>query len=202
MESIWRGESNTRQGVRMMPQPSRTEYRQPTVRDLLQKIAEEKEMGEQRKETKQNKKPWSIPWKWKSKGKEAEKKRDTILVFYLNIKGEIEQPMVVPIYGGNMIIIRNKIYEVDPRAVWSLKTGGWGSKTYKCLVIKEIDRRPVSNLDLDEIKRRGDSTDSDEFLIKAALKAQTTQTIKPMSKGILIIAGIAILALVVFFLWK
>lgn len=181
---------------------SKPEARRPTVTDLLQRIAEEKETGEQRKETAVKKKPWPIPFKWKSKGKQAEKKKDTILVFFLNIKGEIEQPMVVPIYGGNMIIIRNKIYEVDPRAIWSLKTGGWGSKTYKCLIVREIDRRPVSNLDLDEVKRRGDSTDSDEFLIKAALKAQTTQTIKPMNKTILIIAGIAILALIAYFLLK
>ncbi len=42
---------------------------------------------------------------------------------------------------------------------------------YTCQIIKGIDRRPVSNLDYAEIQKRGDSTDSDEFLIKAALQA-------------------------------
>jgi len=67
------------------------------------------------------------------------------------------------------------------------------------LIIKEIDRRPVSNLDWDDIRVRGDATDSDEFLIKAALKAQMTTTAKQMGKGVIIIIVIAIVAGLVFF---
>jgi len=176
---------------------SKSRRKLSSVRDLLGKLVEEKESGEKKTETKAKKKPWKFPGSWKQKAKRSQKRRDAVLVFYLNIKGELETPMVVPIYGGNMVIIRNKVYEVDPRAIWNVKAGF--NKTYKLLIIKEIDRRPVSNLDWDDIRVRGDATDSDEFLIKAALKAQMTTTAKQMGKGVIIIIVIAIVAGLVFF---
>jgi hypothetical protein len=175
---------------------SNEELNKPKVRDLLKQLVEEKQIGEQQKETKKFKKKFKYPMKWKSKANKSSRKPDTVLVFYLNIKGEIQTPMVVPIYSGNMVIIRNKIHEVDPRAMWSLKLG---MKTHKVLIIKEIDRRPVSNLDLDEIRRRGDATDSDEFLIKAALRAQTAVAKKPIPIWIWIILGIVVIGLLAFF---
>jgi len=158
---------------------------------------EEKQIGDQRKETKKTKKKFKYPIAWKSKASKSSKKPDTVLVFYLNIKGEIQTPMIVPIYSGNMVIIRNKIHEVDPRAMWSLKLG---MKTHKVLIIKEIDRRPVSNLDLDEIRRRGDATDSDEFLIKAALRAQTAVAKKPIPIWVWLILGVIIIGVIAFLL--
>lgn len=172
------------------------ELNQPRVRDLLKRLVDEKEMGAQRKDTKKEKKVFKWPVAWKSKANKSSKKPDTVLVFYLNIKGEIQTPMIVPIYSGNMVIIRNKIHEVDPRAMWSLKLG---MKTHKVLIIKEIDRRPVSNLDLDEVRRRGDATDSDEFLIKAALRAQTAAAKKPVSIIVWIILGVIVVGLLIFF---
>lgn len=173
------------------------ELNHPRVRDLLKQLVEEKQIGAQRKETKKVKKTFKYPMAWKSKAGKSSKKPDTVLVFYLNIKGEIQTPMVVPIYSGNMVIIRNKIHEVDPRAMWSLKLG---QKTHKVLIIKEIDRRPVSNLDLDEIRRRGDATDSDEFLIKAALRAQTAVAKKSIPFWVWIVIGIIVIGLIAFFL--
>lgn len=216
MESIWRGREFPKPTTRIsgvgaahnadthkhkypVPIEDGGEMKEQTISELLKKIAEEKEHGEQKKDTDKSKKFWKIPGKWKSKAKLSEKKRDTVLVFFLNIKGEFEPPIVLPIYGGNMIIFRNKIYEVDPRAMWTMRVG---MKMYKVLIIKEIDRRPVSNLDLDEIRKRGDSTDSDEFLIKAALRAQTATTAKPFNKTLLIIIGAIVLGLVIFFFWK
>jgi hypothetical protein len=175
---------------------SEEELNQPKVRDMLRQIMEDKQIGTERKETKKIKKKFRYPMAWKSKANKSSKKPDTVLVFYLNIKGEIQTPMVVPIYSGNMVIIRNKIHEVDPRAMWSLKLG---MKTHKVLIIKEIDRRPVSNLDLDEIRRRGDATDSDEFLIKAALRAQTAVARKPISIWVWIILGVIVIGLLAFF---
>lgn len=168
-----------------------------SVRELLAKLVDEKENKEKRTITKRKKKKWKFPAKWKMLAKKSSKRRDAVLIFYLNVKGELEQPLVVPIYSGNMIIIRNKVYEVDPRSFWTIKIG---FKTYKLLIIKEIDRRPVSNLDWDDIRRRGDATDSDEFLIKAALKAQVTTTAKQVSKGIIffILAAVVIGGIVLF----
>lgn len=167
--------------------------RTASVKELLSKLVEDKKQQERKLETKKVSKEWKWPSGWKGKMNRAGKQREHVVVFYLNIKGEIEQPMIVPLYGGNMLIIRNKVHEVDPRAFWIVKIG---FKNYKVLLIKEIDRRPVSNLDYSEIRRRGDATDSDEFLIKAALRAQTQQVAKPMNRTVAFIIGAIILGIV------
>lgn len=172
--------------------------RETTVRELLNKLVKEKEYGEKRDDTKSSKKIFKWPRPWQGKMKKSQKIRDNVLVFYLNIKGEIEAPTIQPLYSGNMVIVRNKVYEVDPRAFWTVKVG---FKMYKVLLLKEIDRRPVSNLDYSEIKRRGDSTDSDEFLIKAALRAQVGQAAKAVSKWIIIAVVVLILGAVGYFIY-
>jgi len=168
----------------------------PGLRTVVkQAIKEEVDVEKIRAETELLKKKWPIPGRWKSAANKAAREKDTVAVLFLNIKGEIENPMVLPIYG-NMILLRNKIYEVDPRAFWTFKQG---AKMYKFLIVKEIDRRPVSNLDLDEIRRRGDATDSDEFLIKMALRAQQTQTTKQMNKWVAVVIGIIVLGVLIYF---
>lgn len=167
----------------------------PGIHSMVRKeMMQQKKIEELKEMTDKEKKPFKIPFKWFSGAKKAATKPDTVVVLFLNIKGEIESPIVTPIHG-NMVLIRNKVYEVDPRAFWTLKQG---MKTHRFLIVKEIDRRPVSNLDLDEIKRRGDATDSDEFLIKMALRAQQTQSIKAMSKWVGILIGAVILGVVIF----
>lgn len=183
---------------RRYPQQGR-EFRS-TVRPGLRKIVdraikENVDIDKLKAETAMFKKPFKVPFKWTNASRKAQREKDMVAVLFLNIKGEIEPPVVLPIYG-NMVLLRNKIYEVDPRAFWTLRQGG---KMFKFLIVKEIDRRPVSNLDLDEIRRRGDATDSDEFLIKMALRAQQTQTVKSMSKWAAILIGIVILGVLIFF---
>jgi len=129
--------------------------------------------------------------------------RNMMLVLFLNKKNEIEPPKFMPIFDGNMIVWKNKPYEFDPRAVWTVRGMRGNPKAY---LIKEIDRRPVrnkfekivyvdaavSNMDLDEVRARGDSTESDEFLIKAALKAQTAQGKKKANIAILIVVALVV----------
>jgi hypothetical protein len=170
------------------------------IRDLLERIVEDKKKTAQVEDTKAKTKLWKFPGSWRSKMNKANKRPDMVLVFFLNIKGEIEQPLITPLYSGNMVIIRNKVYEVDPRAFWIIKAG---SKVNKLLIFKEIDRRPVSNLDYYEIRKRGDSTDSDEYLLKAFLKATPTSAPKaPFNKTILIILGVLVIGAVIYFLSK
>lgn len=171
--------------------------REATVRDLLNRLLQDKKIEERKQETSKTKKEFKFPKPWLGKMKKVQKLKDQVVVFYLNIKGEIEPPVLQPLYSGNMVIIRSKVYEVDPRAFWTARIG---FKMYKILLIKEIDRRPVSNLDYTEIKKRGDSTDSDEFLIKAALRAQVGQTPKQISKWIIIAIIVAIVAAIAYFL--
>lgn len=176
--------------------------RKPSISEVLSKIAnklDEKEKKEETDKIQKEASKWKWPWKWKWRMKQAEKKSDTIAVFHLNIKNEIEEPIICPIFSGNMVIIKNKPHEVDPRAMWTLKIG---SKQHKVLLIREMDRRPVSNLDWDEVKARGDATDSDEFLIKAALKAQTAYLPEGFNRTALIIGGLVILGLVLYFFFR
>ena len=117
----------------------------------------------------------------------------------------------MPIFDGNMIVWKNKPYEFDPRAIWTI-LGMRGSPG--AYLIKEIDRRPVrnkngrgiykdaavSNMDLDEIRARGDSTESDEFLIKAALKAQTAKMPKGMNMALIVILVLLGIGGIIWFL--
>jgi hypothetical protein len=183
-----------KQGVPLKQYVEENQHR-PSVTQMLSDLLEEKKTGEMKKESAEKQKAWKWPYSWKGKIKKASKRRDMVLVFYFSIKGELE-PVMVPIYGGNMVIIQNKVYEFDPRAIWTTKIG---FKWYKLLAIKEIDRRPISNLDLDEIRKRGDATDSDEFLIKAALKAQVQTTAKAINRGLIIIIAIIVIGALLFF---
>ena len=175
------------------PDPSLTTGRK------LDRILFEQQFGEKIKHTEaflKKSRKFKFPFKWRAKIRKANKKPNLILVWYLNAKGIIEPPRLYPIYSSDMIIIRNKPYQVDPRAFWRI----W---KYQCLLIKEIDRRPVSNLDYDEIKRRGDSTDSDEFIIKAAMKAFLGgKKQKPVNKAVIIIIGIIILGGIAYFMMQ
>jgi len=164
----------------------------------LDRILFEQTYGGQIKHTEEflskKKKKFKFPAKFKGAMKKANKKGNTILVWYLNAKGIIEPPKIYPMYSSDMIIVRNKPHQIDPRAFWRMGK-------YQCLLIKEIDRRPVSNLDYDEIKRRGDATDSDEFIIKAAMQAMIGKPQKkPVNKTIIIVIGILVAVGLVYFL--
>ena len=165
--------------------------------------------------TEQQTKFFKWPFKWRKKFNASKKKvnNDNMLVIFLNKKNEIEAPKFMPIFDGNMIVWKNKPYEFDPRAVWRVK----GMKgTPQAYLIKEIDRRPVrnkfgrnvyrdaavSNQDLDEIRERGDSTESDEFLIKAALKAQTSQVKKNVNMAVIVVVILVILGVVAYLMFK
>lgn len=195
------------------------EYYEPrrtttTLAERVRKLESEKRLAQQAQKTEKETKQFSWPFRWKQKFLRSRRNRDPdqVLVVFFNKKNEIELPKFMPIFVGNMIVYKNKPYEFDPRAIWTIK-GVRGNPRVYC--IREIDRRPIknkdgsfkrdkkgriiysvdsaiSNNDLDEVRARGDSTESDEFLIKAALKAQTSQIKKQVN-----FAAIAIVALIV-----
>ena len=166
---------------------------------LLTRILYRNKFGKYIQDTKKfiNKRKNNYKWPLKLRRifKKSKKQRNKILVWFLNIKGEIEPPKLYPIYSSNMVIIQNRPYQVDPRSFWRMGK-------YTCQIIKGIDRRPVSNLDYAEIQKRGDSTDSDEFLIKAALQAvaQDFTKKKPIDKKVIIIIAILAVAALVYFM--
>ena len=192
------GEINQIQKIKMIYSHFTEKKPDPQINEdkLLNRILYEINYGSKIKETqetlkKQKKFKW--PWKVRREMDQSMKTKDQILVFYINVKNELEMPRLYPIYGGNMIIIRNKPYLLTPLAVLS-------HGKYKCVVIREIDRRPVSNMDYKDVKARGDSTESDELLIKATLKAMIGPQKQPMNKNMIIII-IVIIAIVGGLIW-
>ncbi|MCK9370008.1 hypothetical protein M0R04_08905 [Candidatus Dojkabacteria bacterium] len=167
----------------------------------LNRMLYEQELKEKDRETDDflnlKKKKFKFGFKARREMKKSLKKLNLILVLFLTKTGEIIGPTLYPIYSGNMVIINHCPYELDPRAVWRFGK-------FRALVIKEIDRRPVSNLDWDEIKKRGDATHSDEFLIKAAMRAYqgTPAQKKPFNIWILVIIGVVVIGALIFFFMK
>lgn len=166
-----------------------------TLTRILYNIRFGNYISDTKKFLKKKKGKFKWPFKWKRIFKSSRKKRNKILVWFLNIKGEIEPPKLYPIYSANMIIIQNRPYEVDPRSFWRMGK-------YTCQIIKGIDRRPVSNLDYEEIRRRGDATSSDELLIKAALQAFISGGTKkkPIDKKVIVIGAIIAIAALIYFM--
>lgn len=189
--------------------------RMNTLADRVTNIERENTLLKRNKETVRDSKDFKWPFKWMRKFKQANKKRYTemALVVFLNKKNQIEPPKFMPIYDGNMVVWKNKPYEFDPRALWTVQGMKGNPQAY---LIKEIDRRPVrnkhgnivygnasvSNMDIEEIRARGDSTESDEFLIKAALKAQTAQLKKGANIMIIAIVAIILIGGLIWFLAK
>jgi len=188
-----------------------TSSRGMTLAEKVQDLDERLRLKERSEETIKKTKSFKWPFKWTRKFKASVKNKDSemLLVIFLNKKNEIEQPKFMPIFDGNMVVWKSKPYEFDPRAIWTIKGVKGNPRVY---LIKEIDRRPVmnklgkivyrdaavSNMDIEEIRARGDSTESDAFLIKMALRAQTEQISK---KKIGIIAVIVLLVIAGGVIW-
>lgn len=169
------------------------------IKERLRKVEEDLKYGRMEDNSEKESKPFKYPFKWKSAMKKSTGKvaEDKVLMIYLNIKGEIEPPRLVPLYSGNIIIWKHKAYEFDPRASWTTKLG---KKIVKCVIVREIDRRPVSNLDWDEVKARGDSTDSDEILVKMVTKAVMEKAKTQINKGVIIAIVVVVIIIIVGFL--
>lgn len=187
MEYIRKEEPNTRRAM--------------TLFEKVKALEKRVDISEKDEETKVKTKVFKWPFKWRRKFSQTRKKinDEKVLVVFLNKKNEMEPPKFMPIFDGNMVVWRNKPYEFDPRAVWTVKGMKGNPQAY---LIKEVDRRPISNLDLDEIRERGDSTESDEFLIKAALKAQQSQSKKNINVAAMVIVGLILVGGLIWFFTK
>lgn len=183
---------------------------EPTVREKVRSLEKQLNLEKMNRESEEQKKPWRIPfkWNWKFRQQRQKNQADKVLVMFMNKKNEIEPPTFLPVHAGNMVVYKHKAYVFDPRAIWRLKVKGYPM----VYVIREIDRQPVmnrygqvyyadsalSNNDIEEVRARGDSTESDEFLVKLALKAQTS---KLEGKTNWIVAGIVLIVVVGGLIW-
>lgn len=187
------------------------EGRSLTLADKVRKLERKVSLSEKDEVTKKKTKQFQFPFKWKMKFNQAKQpsKNEMMLVFFLNKKNQMEPPKFMPIFDGNMIVWKNTPYEFDPRAVWIVKGMKGNPQAY---IIKEIDRRPVmnndgikvfkdaavTNTDLDEVRARGDSTESDAFLVKAVLSARLAKQTKAISKGVLIVIVIVVVGVIIW----
>jgi len=151
------------------------------------------------KETNENKKEWKFPFKWKRIMNKSLKpsKLDMVLCFFINKKGELDPPVLLPIYNGNTLIYKYTIHELDPRDIITLHHK---KKSYKLLIYRLMDRKAISNRDYGEVKERGESTIDDEVFIKAMLTAKASQISKQqIGKGALIIGGLVVAGIIIWF---
>jgi hypothetical protein len=154
------------------------------------------------KDSKTKKKFWKFPFKWKTTMNKSLKRTEIekVLCFFINHKGELEAPVLLPIYNGNTLIYKYTVHEIDPRDILTLP---YKKKVYKLLIYRIFDRKAVSIRDYGEVKERGDSTMDDEVFIKAMLTAKASQiSTSQIGKGALIIGGLVIAVIIVWFFIK
>lgn len=176
----------------------------PLSKEEYEKVKKEF-LGEKTEEPKEKPKTFNSFFKF---GKRATmnkslKKPDQILVFLLNLKKQIEGPILTKIYGGNFLVVRNHVYRFNPDRVFSFAK-------YKAVIAKEYDRELVGVDDYQELvlkdytsKNPGARINIDDpVLIKALIQARLGEK-TPVSNSkmiviILIIVGIAVGAYLLF----
>ena len=132
--------------------------------------------------------------------KKSLKKTDEILVFLLNLKKQIEGPILTKIYGGNFLVIRNRVYRFNPDRVLSFGK-------YKSVIAREFDRELVGIDDYQEVVMKDFTSENpgsrvnidDPVLIKALIQAKLGEKPKTNMGAKPIIIGIIIVAVVIGF---
>ena len=165
-----------------------------SLREEIESLKDEIRYGKQKKKTKKEEKQWDYPRKWRGVMKKSLKDGNRVLIFYLTKSGRLEKPKLLPIMPGEYVLVHGKPYDVHPKAFWTMGD----KKQYRCLIIREIDRRPVSNMDWKKVMERGDLTDSDEILIRTVMKSILSPKAKQMNKTLFIILGLGVLGLLIY----
>jgi len=127
--------------------------------------------------------------------KKRKKKPGYVVVQYLTVNYDIVFKLC-KIVSGNLVVVENKVHQLDPDKIWR-----HGKSAY--YILREIDRKPVSNDDYQEVRDRGEDTDADVPLIKAVLGAvQKNKDSTETSKNTAIIIGViaAIIIIVILFM--
>lgn len=154
------------------------------------------------KESKKEDKSWKFPFKWKRTMNKSARpsKEERVLCFFVNIKGELEPPVLLPIHNGNTITYKYTVHEVDPRDILTLP---YKKKIYKLLIYDIANRKAFSVRDYQEIKDNKGSTMDDEVLIKAMLTAKASQiSTAQIGKGALIIGGLVLVGIIIWLFLK
>ena len=174
----------------------------PMTKEEYNKLKGEYLSDKKNSKVKQPKYNTLFNWNKRSSMKKSLKKSDEILVFLLNLKKQIEGPILTKIYGGNFLVIRNHVYRLNPDRVFSFGK-------YKAVIAREFDRELVGIDDYEELvvkdfmsKNPGGRVNIDDpVLIKALIAAKLTE--KPQMQGgmkWIVIALVALGLIVGFFM--
>jgi hypothetical protein len=173
------------------------------TREEYNKLKEEHKKDKVENPIKQKKPMAYFRFEKRGEMNKSTKKSDTVLVFLINLKKQIEGPIVAKIYGGNFMVIRNHVYRFNPDRVLSFGK-------FKAVIAREFDRELVGIDDYEDLIFQDFSSNNpggrvnidDPVLIKALIAAKLTE--KPManvgSSKIIIIAIVLIGIVVGFFL--
>lgn len=173
------------------------------TREEYERVKEEYLANKEEEEKNQPKFNKIFKWKKRTTMNKSLKKPDQILVFLLNLKKQIEGPILTKIYGGNFLVIRNHVYRYNPDRVLTFAK-------YKAVIAKEYDRELVGVDDYQELllndftsKNPGARLNVDDpVLIKALIQARLGErTPVASSKWIiiaLVIIGLAVGAFLIF----
>ena len=146
---------------------------------------------------KKEKKKSFFKWSGKKKSlmRKSVKKPDHILFFVLNLKKELEGPVLTKIYGGNFLVFRNHVYRYNPSKIFTMGK-------YKVAIGREFDRELVGIDDYEDVVAAGGNRSNidDPVLIKAVIMAHLSEK-TPISSSTWIIVGIAVLAAIGAFLY-
>lgn len=157
------------------------------LENRIRELEEENKGKEVGKKTNKIRKKFRVPFAFKKLSKKASKSLEHVFVMYLSLKKEVSFK-VCRIVAGDVIVIGNKVHEINPEAVWKMK------KTM-FYIVKEIDRKPVSNMDYDKIVARRDDTQADTPLLKAVFGATNKSSGIIKDKNILVWVVLGILAI-------
>jgi hypothetical protein len=158
-----------------------------------------KEYNRKKKPEKRN--PLSF-FKFTQKGimKRSLTKPGEIIVFLLNLKKQIEGPILTKIYGGNFLVIRNRVYRFNPDRVFTFLK-------YKAVIAREFDRELVGIDDYAELIKKDFSSQNpgnrvnidDPVLIKALIQARLGEKNIVEGKGKIVLIVLVIIGLVIGF---
>ena len=158
----------------------------------LSRLEERLKDAEAKIDEKQTKKGMKFLKNLKNMAKRADKNLDLVLIMYLTQKYQVLFK-VCKVVSGNIVVIDNKAHVLNPKEIWRHKKMMW-------YIVREIDRKPVSNRDYHSVKKRKDDTEADAPLLKAVFGAlQKKKGLDIQGKNVWIIIIIAIIAVVVFF---
>jgi hypothetical protein len=177
-----------------------------SINERINKLEKELSLKDMKDQTEKEKK--SFKWTGKFRrtlGKNPKNLNDKVIVLYLNSKYEMEEPVIVPIISGGIIVYRDKGYKFNPKCLYTIRIG---NKTNKVLLLREIDRLPVGteveqidNEDFDDLKGKGRVPFNDPILLKMLWAAQVEKLQNKKAGSYILWIVLGIIAVIVVFMF-